>query len=318
MNNILGKIISLQKEKNIQIFTPKPGDQIGFVFSTKNRADLSVKCLETIDSEKGFDLIWVDGSDERSARDLPKNYNFNNVILREFHLDVGGGPDRAIQYGLKRLLDLGYQYCGLIENDIVLTPGWFTKLVELFELAKQDGIAVGAASIRNYESRVLEYRKDYSINWNIGAGVILFSRPAAQLILDEYNNYSAVGKTASKFFGNMFGLDIRSSTELKYRKIDTLLSLDYSYDMILYEHGLCSVCSIPSFAKDLGVDLEQFKLTPVSADKSGFGIPYPKISKTSLLGVGLEEALWLLLWKLYSPIRKIGRKIRKKIKSLKR
>lgn len=322
MNNnktiIVDKIIENQNSFGRKIRLPQPTDKIGFAISTKDRVDFTLQFLPTVDSEKGFDIVWVDGSKTEKGRALPKNYKFKNVKLAEYHLDVFGGPDAAIKYGLRRLLDLGYDYCGLMENDILLDHGWFTKLIKIFELARADGIAVGAASIRNYASRVLEYRNDYSINWNIGAGMILFPRCAAQLILDEYNNYPAVGKTVSRFFGSMFGLDIRSSSELKHRKIDNLLSLDYSYDMILYEHGLCSVCSIPSFAKDLGVDLEKFKLISVSADKSGFGIIYPKISKASLFLVALQEAAWLLLWRLYGPFRKVSRRLKNKAKNLKR
>src|SRR5215831_15945439 len=112
--------------------TPK----VGFIFSTKERVDLSRRSLGSIDSDSGFDLIWLDGSTSEEARRLPESIKLQKTRLVEVHLDVKGGPDAAIRYGLRRLLALGYDYCGLIENDLEFVPGWFSRLMELFRLGE--------------------------------------------------------------------------------------------------------------------------------------------------------------------------------------
>ena len=53
--------------------------------------------------------------------------------LREIHRDVTGGPDFAIFTALARMLALGYPVCGLLESDVKLAPGWFDRLMSLFE-----------------------------------------------------------------------------------------------------------------------------------------------------------------------------------------
>src|SRR5678816_4559553 len=120
--------------------------KVGFIFSSKERVDLSRRSLSSIDSDSGFDLIWLDGSTSQEARRLPESITLRKTRLVEVHLDVTGGPDAAIKYGLHRLLALGYDYCGLIENDIEFVPGWFSRLMELFQLAETNDLQVGAAS----------------------------------------------------------------------------------------------------------------------------------------------------------------------------
>ena len=48
----------------------------------------------------------------------------------ERHGHVTGGPDVAILYCLSLMLERGYDYVGLIEND--LEPGWFDRIFQLF------------------------------------------------------------------------------------------------------------------------------------------------------------------------------------------
>ena len=150
--------------------------KVGFAFSSKDRVELSRRSLQSIDSDGGFDLIWIDGSTSEEGRRLPESTNLRNTRLVELHLDVKGGPDVAIRFGLRRLLALGYDYCGLIENDIEFVPGWFSRLMQLFKLGEIDGLQVGAATTRTFLSRTLTIQSQYARLWNIGAGVVLFTR----------------------------------------------------------------------------------------------------------------------------------------------
>jgi len=235
---------------------PRPcsRDRIGFALSSKDRVSLTCQTLEALDAEGGFDIIWNDGSDAPEARALPKNFHFRNAHLAEVNYDVRGGPDRSICFGLERLLHLGYDYVGLIENDVAVQPGWFQRLMNLFELAAADGIVCGAATVRSYGSRVIEHRSGYSINWGTGAGMILFSRPAAEVILRQYSKLQMSTASITRFYSRLFCLDLNLSTRDSAGRVvenDAWLTLDWGYTPMLYMHGYTSVGSIPSLARDL-------------------------------------------------------------------
>lgn len=230
--------------------------KVGFVFSSKERVDLSRRSLRSIDSESGFDLIWLDGSSSEEARRLPESINLRNTRLVEVHLDVTGGPDAAIKYGLRRLLALGYDYCGLIENDIEFVPGWFPRLMELFRLEEISDLRVGAATTRTFLSRTLAAQSQYAKLWNIGAGMVLFTRKAARIVLRHYHPRRA--KELSGYFGKKYNNDLRHSWELWMDRSDRLLGCDWGYSLELDKHDLSSVGTVPAYSYNLDLDPKTF------------------------------------------------------------
>lgn len=233
---------------------PQPGDRVGFALSSKDRVTFTRQTLEAMDKDGGYDVIWNDGSQEAEGRALPKEFRFQNARLREVNYDVRGGPDRSICFGLERLLHLGYDYVGLIENDIVMELGWFHRLLNLFDLAAADGIVCGAATVRSYEGRVIEHRSGYSINWGTGAGMILFTRAAAEVILRQYSRLRMSTASIARFYARLFRLDLNLLTQDHsghWGCQDRWLTLDWGYTPMLYLHGYTSVGSIPNLARDL-------------------------------------------------------------------
>ncbi len=233
---------------------PQPGDRVGFALSSKDRVAFTRQTLKAMDRESGFDIVWNDGSEEAEARALPKNFHFQNARLVEVNYDVRGGPDPCIRFGLERLLHLGYDYVGLMENDILVHPGWFRHLMNLFALAAHDGIVCGAATVRSYGSRVIEHRSGYSINWGTGAGMILFSRPAAEVILHQYSKLKMSTSSITNFYSRLFRLDLNLAVQDSAGRAvqgAVWLTLDWGYTPLLYLHGYTSVGSIPSLAHDL-------------------------------------------------------------------
>ena len=216
---------------------PQPGYRIGFALSSKDRISFTPRTVEAMDADGGYDLIWNDGSDQPEARDLPKNFHFRNARLVEVNQNVRGGPDRSICFGLERLLHRGYDYVGLIENNIVMQPGWFGRLMNLFELAARDGIVCGAATVRSYEGRVMEHRSGYSINWGTGAGMILFSRPAAEIILRQYSKLRMSAGSLNSFYSRLFRLDlnmrVRDNGGRAVEQEEPWLTLDWGYRPML-------------------------------------------------------------------------------------
>ena len=313
MTSIIPLLKETQKKHWVVPRRPQKKDRVGFVFSTKERVDFTKQTLPSMDQDGGYDIVWVDGSDSEEARKLPASYNFRNAGLAEYHLDIKGGPNKAIRFGLGRLIELGYNYCGLMENDILLKKGWFEKLMGLFILAADDGIAVGAATVRNFESRVLEYRNRYTINWNIGAGMILFSRDAAKLLTENYPPI-ATAQGLYKFYGKHLGLDLGTAKELWFDKPDRAMSPDFNYETVLYPRGLAAIGSVPAYAiKELeaGVSPEERGTKYVSEEKRNF-LVYKPMNRWKLPIIYIIAPFFSATWVLFKNmpwLKKLARRV---------
>jgi hypothetical protein len=288
--SILDGLRSLQAARRPAVCRPRPGDRIGFAFSSRDRFVFTLRTLKTIDSEGGFDVVWNDGSERREVPELSRYFVFRNARLAEVNYGVKGGADAAICFGLRRLLDLGYDYIGLIENDILMGPNWFPTLLSLFELAAVDGLTVGAASVLGYQSRVLEYRRDYSIDWARGAAMVLFTRPAAQLVLDNYASLKMSSQQLRGFYAEQFGVALHAPEwAVGSRWMDGPMSVDWGYAAFLYRHGYACVGSIPSLTRDLEFDVRQVLRTEyVGAGLNESGLAHPRIEASAGVSGGSQ------------------------------
>ena len=227
--------------------------RIAFALSTKDRTQLTEQMLPGLDCG-GFDLFWCDGSTTDDGRYFPSPRHFKHTRLREICYDVTGGPDAAIQFALKKLLSLGYDFVGLIENDISLKTGWLQALVEAWNNAQADGFTVGSATVRSIASRVLARSPTYVVKWNMGAGMVLFSRAAAQAVLDDYHTTHAVH--LHQYYQSNLGVDLSSVWELFMDQPDRTLGSDWHYAVSMLKRGFISVGTIPSHAENIDTDLE--------------------------------------------------------------
>lgn len=197
-----------------------------------------------------FDLIWLDGSDSAEARDLTYDTSFNKCRLVEVYLEVKGKrtnvpgshpADAIVLYGLKRLLGLGYDYVGLLENDVEFTPGWFDKMMQTIELAKSDGLKVGGVTARTFTDRVVEDRGQYVLMWNMGAGNVLFSREGAQTVIDTYGYPTVI--QLYEYFRDTFHKHV-------YYPSNDVWGGDCAFAMNLYKHGMVSLGTKPTMARN--------------------------------------------------------------------
>lgn len=284
---ILNVLRSLQKRNKTKLRVPTSRDRIGFALSTRDRYFFTLQTVQSLDTDGGFDLIWNDGSVETGVPALARNFKFRNARLVEVNYGVTGGAERAVCFGLSRLLKLGYDYVGLIENDILFRPGWFTALIKLFSLGADDGIVCGSATARSFESHVLEYRRGYGLQCDIGAGMVLFSRTAAEVIMELYSHPSSLQMTThswQKFYAEQFGVDLAEFAPFWAlpRERPYPCTLDWGYTPSLYLRGYASLSTIPSYAVDLEFDVETFFHTRyVSAKKNNAGVAYPAISSAA-------------------------------------
>jgi hypothetical protein len=305
MSSIANVIREHSRGCGVATRAPRPGDRVGFLFSTKDRPEFTEPTLRSIDEQGGFDLIWADGSDTQEGRTLPDRFPLRRARLAEMHRDVRGGPDAAIAFGLSRLVELGYDYCGLIENDVVLGPGWFAALLGAIEAASADGLAVGAATVRSYESRVLEFRDGYTINWAVGAGMVLFTREAAELVLERYRRDGlgpwTTARRVARFYRDLCGVDLRGIWDLWTGRLDRCLSSDWAYATILHEHGLASVGTIPSLATDLEDAGKPEALGTVYVDEAlrGRGLWVPLVRHHSRAWLDATDPLYTSAWAVF-------------------
>ena len=230
-------------------------NRIGFAISTMERTDFTSRVLPGLDCG-GFDLIWCDGSKTPEGRAFARTDHFSKTPLKEIHHDVTGGPDAAIQFSLKRLLAHGYDYVGLIENDIQLKPGWLPAMLTAWQAAEKDGFSVGAVTARSMAGRVLAHGPEYVVKWNVGAGMVLFSRAAAEAVLADYRLGTA--KEIQKNFLASTGVDVSPVWELFMEKPDRPLGADWRYASAVWKRGMVSIGTIPTMAENIDVDIRDF------------------------------------------------------------
>jgi|GEM_PF-1671259 len=231
-----------------------PTPHIGFALNTKDRVQLTAQILPGLDCG-GFDLIWCDGSTTEQGRSFPSARFFRRTGLKEIRWDVTGGPDAAIQFSLRRLLALGYDYVGLIENDVLLKPGWLPALLAAWRRAQAEGFEVGAGTVHSLVSRVLARGSNYVVPWNVGAGMVLFSREAAQAVLDDYQTTNA--QRIQSFFQSATGVDLAPVWELFKGQPERELGAGWHFALSAFKHGLISVGTIPHYAASVDMDMEE-------------------------------------------------------------
>jgi hypothetical protein len=234
-------------------------NRVAIAFSTCDRVELSRQSIEPLLQPDKFDLHWVDGSKTDAGKALA-NKGYYGVYT---HNDVRGGSGPAIVYALTKLLAhknakdeknvLGeipeqYDYIGLVENDVVLPKDWFEPTMALFEEGKTAGLEVGAVSARCYEDRVLIQRPSYAITHNLGAGMIIFTREAAQLVLKHYRTQWTSENRAA--FAMLTGTDI--GKYWAFRGQEHFLVADWRWDALLASHGLASLALTPSHVEMIG------------------------------------------------------------------
>lgn len=216
--------------------------KLGLALLTKDHPELTRRSIEPLLQPGKFDLWNIDGSD--------KPLVFGGVCA--IH-GVRGGPDAAIVCALTHLLEFehGYTHVGLCEQDVLLDKDWFAPTMELFKQGEQDGLDVGAVSARAYEDRILIQRDGYGLMHNLGAGMAIFTRDAARLILDNYRTGWAPDNRST--FLALSGVDIGGYWA--FRGGEHALTADWHFDVILARHGLTSLALTPSRATMLDQDI---------------------------------------------------------------
>jgi hypothetical protein len=222
--------------------------RVAIAYSSKDRVEKTKRTLKPL-LQSDADIWWWDGSQTEEG----KAYFEKTHDKVKKAITLGGGSCRYIVNALTALLEYGredggaYDFIGLVENDLMLHEDWYGPTMELFEVGRQAGLEVGAVSARTYIDRVLVQCPDFAVMHNLGAGMVIFSRSAAKIVL----NYYRTGMTVEnrKVFALLSGVDI--GPYWAFKGSENMLVADWQYDRMLAQHGFCSLALTPTKAKQL-------------------------------------------------------------------
>jgi hypothetical protein len=217
--------------------------KVAIAYSSKDQVDLSRQTVPHLLQPTKFDLWWVDGSRTDEGRELPTHY-----YCRPYY--CFGGPDAAIAFKLSTLLasEENYTHIGLAENDVLLQDDWFEETMALFDKGAAEGLTVGAVSPRSYVDRVLIQRDDWAVMLNIGAGFIIFTREAAEIVLRSFR--TGHWPTVRYLFAQVSGIDV--ATYACFGGRDQMVTSDWQFEAQLASHGLAALALTPAKCQMIG------------------------------------------------------------------
>ena len=216
-------------------------------YSTKDQVELTRQTLPRV-LDRGADLYWCDGSKtEQGLFEFSKYGSDERVFAAS---GIRGGADAAIAWKLSTMLASPnkYTHIGLLENDVLLDEDWFEPTMQLFEKGKRDGLEVGAVSARSYVDRVLIQRDGYAAMLNLGAGFVILTREAAEIVLRTFR--TAWWKDTVRLFAQLSGIDIR--TYAAFRGNEQWTTTDWQFEAQLAARGLASLALTPAKVQMVG------------------------------------------------------------------
>lgn len=242
--------------------------KLAIAYSTKDQVELTeqtfMRLLDSIPKyDPMIDFLWADASTTEDALGFFEECRDVHGFAKAE--TVHGGADAAIAWKLSTALASpnNYTHIMLLENDVLLDEDWFESTMALFEKGKQDGLDVGAVSARSYVDRVLVQRDGYAVMHNLGAGMVVFTREAAELVLRNFR--TQWWNDNCRLFAQLAGIDLR--TYAAFRGNQQWVTTDWQFEAQLAAHGLASLALTPARCQMVGQNppLEQQGLELVSS-----------------------------------------------------
>jgi hypothetical protein len=219
-------------------------------FSTKDQLALTEQSWERlVHSLPKYDpiiqVLWADASKTAKAVE----YWDEQASALDIAECVTGGADAAIAWKLTKALQVrDATHIMLLENDVLLDEDWFEPTMALFEKGRAYGLAVGAVSARSYVDRVLIQRNGYAVMHNIGAGMVVFTREAAETILRSFRTHW--WPTNRLLFAQLSGIDL--ATYACFGGRDQWVTTDWGWEAQLASHGFASLALTPAKCQMIG------------------------------------------------------------------
>ncbi len=98
---------------------------------TYNRKDLLKENIEALLSQSftDFDILVVDNASTDGTKEFMENYKDNSKIIYE-NTGANLGGAGGFHYGIKKAVELGYEFCWLMDDDTIAKQNALQKLVE--------------------------------------------------------------------------------------------------------------------------------------------------------------------------------------------
>lgn len=98
---------------------------------TYNRKELLKENLEALLSQSftDFDILVVDNASTDGTKEFMDNYKENSKIIYE-NTGANLGGAGGFHYGIKKAVELGYEFCWLMDDDTIAKKDSLQKLVE--------------------------------------------------------------------------------------------------------------------------------------------------------------------------------------------
>jgi hypothetical protein len=220
-------------------------NKVAVSFLSKDRVELSKRTIEPLLQPDKFHTYLIDGSDTPGGKAFVEEWCRKGMTVRA---NVKGGADPAVAYALTEMLKHDYTHVGLCENDGLLHADWYGPTMALFDRGHAEGLAVGAASARGYVDRILVQRDGYAVVHNLGWGMQILTREAAELTLKHMRTSWTTENRRT--FARLSGSDIGSYWA--FRANEHWLTPDWQNDAVLASHGLASLALTPSPVEMIG------------------------------------------------------------------
>lgn len=215
--------------------------KLAIALLTKDRVEQTRQSIKPL-SQPAIDLWWVDGSASPEGLAFVNSHRVSRPS--RIYYDIKGGADAAIVFAITEMLKHDYTHIGLCEQDVLLDYDWLDPTMALFERGRADGLEVGAVSARSYQDRILVQRDGYALMHNLGAGMVIWTREAAEVILQNYRNPFSTENRA--IFNTLCRVEL--AKYWCFRGGSHFLTADWGFDATLARHGLASLALTPSAA----------------------------------------------------------------------
>ena len=167
----------------------------------------------------------------------------------EKHGHVTGGPDVAILYCLSLMLERGYDYVGLIEND--LEPGWLDRIFQLFATPRLNVGSVSGALRRRPCSLASERLchhgerrgRDGAVQAGRSRGVLDHPRSPS------FREYVFLPR-------HLMDLPCPTPHEAPDANAHWQLTADWSFESSMMAHGMVALACTPSMARTVDTNIE--------------------------------------------------------------
>lgn len=219
--------------------------QLALAYNTKNNLALTKQTFPVL-RDGQHALFWSDGSTEFDALNY---FEVERENTTRSYAGVRGGPDAGIVHSLTRLLEHPeYTHVGLVEADVLLDEYWFRPTLDLFKKGEAAGLHVGAVSARTYVDRILLQRDGYAVLHNAGAGMIIFTREAAEIVLRSFR--TPWWPSNRYLFAQLSGIDL--ATYAAFGGREQFLCSDWGFEAQLARHGLATLGLTPAKCSMIG------------------------------------------------------------------